>query len=635
MTIGPAAGSSGLAATRAFLRAPSALAAALALGVLLGLALIAPALWGAIAAKGSIMRSGESPSLEHLLGTDRLGRDLLSRTAVATRLSLSLAIAATAIAGLLGVPFGISLALAGARVRNAGLRLIDVLLGFPGILLAIFVTAIIGPSVHGAVIAIGVAFSPEFARLASTLALSVGGRDYIAAARVLGVGRTRLLRRYVLPNIAETLIIAVFSTTASALIAVSSLSFLGLGVQPPQFDWGRMLVEGVESFYATPVAALAPASLIAATGLALGFFGEALARAMNPLLWSRSGPELRPGAAPDHTMPVPGGVAAAAGEPLLHVDGLRVTYPSPHGAVAAVADVSFAVGAGEIVGIVGESGSGKSQTALAIARLVAYPGRVEARALRLSGTDLLGPATIALDRFLGRSLALVFQDPMSSLNPTLSIGTQVAEPAVVHQRLARADALRRAAQRMGEVHIPRPEERLRQYPHEFSGGMQQRVMIAMGLMNDPALIIADEPTTALDVTIQAQVIDVLREVNQRRGTAILLISHNIGVIAEICSRVLVMYAGRIVEDSSLTQLLDHPAHSYTRALMASVPDLATDRAQPLATIDGRPPEPSALPEGCAFAPRCPVAEERCRYRPPPLAVLSPGHLAACWLAPPE
>jgi peptide/nickel transport system permease protein len=618
---------------RAFLRAPSGIPAGLALAVLLTLAIVAPLLWGAAANKTNIMHSGEAPSPAHLLGTDRLGRDLLTRTLTATRLSLALALAATAIAGVLGVPLGITTALAAPRLRAAGLRLIDVLLGFPGILLAIFITAMVGASAQGAVFAIGIAFTPEFARLASTLALSVGGRDYVAAARVLGVGPAALLRRHVLPNIAETLTIAVFSTTASALIAISSLSFLGLGVQPPQFDWGRMLVEGVESFYATPVAALAPATMIAGTGLALGFFGEALARATNPLLWSPlESARTRFGIdAPSVTTPAD---APEDGPALLRVSGLTVSFPSPRGRIIAVDNVNFSLRPAEIVGIVGESGSGKTQTALAIARLVAHPGCVEARQLTLEGRDIAAARTVALDRFLGRRLALVYQDPMASLNPALTIGTQVAEPAIVHQRMKRSAALRTAAVRMGEVNIPQPDARLGQFPHEFSGGMQQRVMIAMGLMNEPTLIVADEPTTALDVTIQAQVIDVLKSINAQHGTAILLISHNIGVIAEICSRVLVMYAGRIVEDVPLASLLHRPAHPYTQALIDAVPDLGSDRARPLRTIEGRAPDLAAMPAGCAFAARCSQAADRCHQQRPSLQSIGPRHRAACWLATP-
>lgn len=615
---------------RAFVRAPSGIPAGMTIALLIGLAILAPDIWGAAAEKTSIMHSGEMPSTAHLFGTDRLGRDLFARTLTATRLSLSLAGIATLIAATLGIPFGVAIALAPPLFRMVGQRSINVLLGFPGILLAIFMTAILGASVQGAVAAIGVAYMPEFARLANTLTQSVGSRDYVAAARILGVRWPSLMWCHILPNIAETLTIAVFSTTASVLIAISSLSFLGLGVQPPMFDWGRMLVEGVESFYATPVAALAPAAMIAGTGLALGFFGEALARAMNPLLWSQPQQDAGTPAPADEPMERVPGTAST----LLIVRGLTVTFPSPRGRVVAVDAIDFSLRASEIVGIVGESGSGKSQTALAIARLVAHPGRITARQLTLQGQDLTTIRTLPLNQFLGQRLALVYQDPVSSLNPALRIGTQVAEPAIVHQRLSRKAALREAATRLREVNIPKPECRLSRFPYEFSGGMQQRVMIAMGLMNEPALIIADEPTTALDVTVQAQVIDVLKTVNARHGTAILLISHNIGVIAEICSRVLVMYAGRIVEDAPLDVVLRQPQHPYTRALVAAVPDLKSDRTQSLRTIEGRPPDLTSQPDGCAFAPRCSIALDRCRHEPPQLRQLATTHRTACWLATP-
>ncbi len=612
-------------AIRAFFRAPSGIAAAVFLLAIALLAVLAPIHLGEPATRMSMLHSGEGPSKDFLLGTDMLGRSILARSLVATWLSVSLTLAATAIAAVSGITLGVAVALAPPLLRRLGLRVIDILLSFPGILLAIAVTAVVGTTAEGAVVAIGAAYAPDFARLGSTLASAVAARDFVAAARVLGVPPFRLFRRHVLPNIGESMIVAIFATGASALVAVSSLSFLGLGVQPPQFDWGRMLVEGVDAFYTAPLAVLAPAILIACTGLALGFFGEALARALNPLLWSEGGQIAARAAAADATSP-----DRASASALLDVSGLRVTYPGGGGRIAVVDGVSFSVAPGEIVGIVGESGSGKSQTALAIARLVTAPGEVSAERLVLGGRDLARPGDH--DGFLGRQLAMIFQDPMSSLNPTLRIGMQVAEPARLHGGRTWAEAIELAAARLEEVQIPRPRDRLRDYPHEFSGGMQQRAMIAMGLVNEPALIIADEPTTALDVTIQAQIIEVLRGVNRRHGTAILLISHNIGVIAEICSRVLVMYGGRVVEDAALDTLLKASAHPYTRALIASVPGFDADRARDLDAISGRPPDPAAMPAGCAFAPRCTMVEARCRAERPPLRSLGPRHRSACWRA---
>ncbi len=606
---------------RAFLRAPSGLAAGIGLLAILVLAIVAPVWLGEIAAKTSVVRSGEPPSAEFWLGTDMLGRSILARVLVATQLSLLLALAATAVAAVTGVGFGIGVALGGRWVRRIGLRTIDVLLGFPGILLAIVVTAVIGTGVVGAVVAVGLSFAPEFARLASSLALSVAGRDYIAAARLLGVPPARMFWRYVLPNIGETLIVSIFAAASSALIAVAALSFLGLGVQPPQFDWGRMLIEGVGAFYETPLAALAPAAMIAATGLVLGFFGEALARALNPLLWTV---DIRRQAA---LPPVPHDAAPAVADAVLAVEDLAVTYPG-----ARVVDgVSLELAKGEIVGVVGESGSGKSQLALAIAGLIPPQGRVSGTR-RFLGHDLGRMPGPARDHLLGTRLALVFQDPMASLNPSLTVGLQVAEPGFIHGHRRRREAFRLALERLGEVGIPNPAARAARHPHEFSGGMQQRAMIAMGLMNDPALLIADEPTTALDVTVQAQVIDLLAQLNRDHGTAILLITHNIGVVAMAARRIVVMYAGRIVEDGPAPDVLGRPAHPYTRLLLAAAPTLDGPVDAPLAAIDGRPPDPADRPPGCAFAPRCPDAVARCGAAAPALAPVGDRHRAACWMA---
>ncbi|MGQ0548530.1 MAG: dipeptide/oligopeptide/nickel ABC transporter permease/ATP-binding protein [Armatimonadota bacterium] len=625
------------------LRAPTGAAALGAVMLLIALAIAGPVVWGSRARHIDVTRSQEAPSPDHLLGTDRLGRDILARTLAAARMSLGLALAAAATAALIGLPFGALITLLGHRVRNIGLRVIEVLLAFPPILLAIFVTAIIGPGAGGAVLAIGIAFSPYFARLANTLASAAVGREYVASARVIGVRPHRLLTRYVLPNIADTLAITTFNAVASSLIAVSSLSFLGLGVQPPQFDWGSMLTEGVNALYATPAAALAPAFVIAIAGLSMGFLGEALARAMNPLLWTapqgaaRHGPGARNGAASDlPTAPAASVLTGSIGPParraVLRVEGLTVRFPTPRRVITPVRDVSFAIGAGEIVGVVGESGCGKSLTALALAHLVPYPGVVSARTLELRGVDLLRIGSRGLHETLGTNLAMIFQDPLSSLNPALRVGGQLIEAPLAHGLLDASAARRRAVALMRDVHIPAPEMRMRQYPHEFSGGMSQRAMIAMALMRSPSLIIADEPTTALDVTVQAQIIDVLQEVNQRHGTAIVLISHDIGVISEICSRVLVMYAGRVVEDADVKTLLRDPAHPYTQALIAAVPGLEGDRAQPLAAIPGRLPDLDAIPPGCAFAPRCPFAVDRCRTDLPLLEEFADDRRVACWVA---
>ena len=291
--------------------------------------------------------------------------------------------------------------------------------------------------------------------------------------------------------------------------------------------------------------------------------------------------------------------------------------------------VSLTVRPGESVGVLGESGSGKSLTALAISRLLEAPASVRARRLTFQGTDLLTVDSRTERELLGASLGMVFQDPMTSFNPTRPVGRQLAEVSQQHQGLTRGAAWARAVDRLREVRVPSPGRRARQYPHEFSGGMLQRAMIGMGLMGAPALIVADEPTTALDVTVQREVLALLARIRAEEGLALLLISHDVTVVRDVCDRVLVMYAGRVVEELP-TDRLDEARHPYTRALLDAVPDLATSRDRPLAVVPGRPVDPAAMPTGCAFAARCHLATVRCRTDDPVLADAGPEQRVACW-----
>lgn len=315
---------------------------------------------------------------------------------------------------------------------------------------------------------------------------------------------------------------------------------------------------------------------------------------------------------------------------VLAVKNLTVRFPSRSQPVTVVDNLSFSIRKGQMLGIVGESGSGKTMTAMAISQLVPYPGQVTGTVI-LSGRDLatLGPSRLA--HFLGTHLAVVFQDPMTSLNPALKIATQLTEAVEVHRHTDHAAALKLATDRLREVNMSTPSVQLGRHPHELSGGMRQRVMIAMGLMSEPALLIADEPTTALDVTIQAQIMEVLSRIHATHDTAVILISHNLALVSQTCHRVLVMYAGRVVEELDTDQLA-RPLHPYTEALLNSVPDMGRDPAQPLAFIPGQAPDLSALPSGCPFHPRCPHAFDKCLAERPPLTKLRDGRRVACWVA---
>ena len=315
--------------------------------------------------------------------------------------------------------------------------------------------------------------------------------------------------------------------------------------------------------------------------------------------------------------------------PLLSVDRLTTVFDLPIGAVPAVDAVSFEIRAGETLGLVGESGSGKSVPALSILRLVQPPGRIAGGAIRFKGRDLLGLSEREMQAVRGADIALIFQEPMTALNPVFTIGDQIAETLAVHGRATGRGATARAVELLRAVRIPDAAARVNDYPHQLSGGMRQRVLIAMAIACQPSLVIADEPTTALDATIQAEILDLLREMKQTLDLSLLLITHDLGVIAETADRVAVMYAGRIVETGPVRAILRNPQHPYTRGLLASTPGGA--RGRRLTVIEGAVPMLGALPPGCAFNPRCPDRFEPCTSAPPPEYAVGPEHLARCYL----
>jgi oligopeptide/dipeptide ABC transporter ATP-binding protein len=319
-------------------------------------------------------------------------------------------------------------------------------------------------------------------------------------------------------------------------------------------------------------------------------------------------------------------------EPLLRVDNLRTYFHTPAGLARAVDGISFSISHGETVGLVGESGCGKSVASLSILRLISPPGRIEPGGrVELEGTNLLELSEREIRRVRGNRISMIFQEPAAALNPVFTVGDQIAEVARVHERVSRRDAWARAVDMMRQTGIADPERRAGEYPHQLSGGMRQRVMIAMALMESPALLIADEPTTALDVTIQAQILELLAELQGRVGMSILLITHDLGVVAESASRVIVMYAGEVVEESPVAELFAAPHHPYTEGLLAAVPRLGGSRER-LAVIPGTVPPATDWPSGCRFRDRCPYAWERCEREHPPLYEIGVGRVSRCHLA---
>ena len=322
-------------------------------------------------------------------------------------------------------------------------------------------------------------------------------------------------------------------------------------------------------------------------------------------------------------------------QPLLSLENLSAHYVSQQGTrvVRAVDDVTIRLGAGETLGIVGESGSGKSTLALTILRLLPPAARIVSGRMMFEGENLLDKSDEEMRRVRGKRIAMILQDPMASLNPLFTIGNQVGEAIRVHEGASRSSAWERAIGLLKSVRIASPQTRVAQYPHEMSGGMRQRIVGAIGISCEPRLLIADEPTTSLDLTIQAQYLNLLRELQREHGLALIFITHNLGIVAKMCDQLAVMYAGRVVEQGPVSRIFNAPAHPYTKALLGSIPRMADNRRQ-LTAIDGQPPDLSSLPAGCSFAPRCPSAFARCRAEAPPEFAVDDGRIARCWLAAP-
>ena len=323
-------------------------------------------------------------------------------------------------------------------------------------------------------------------------------------------------------------------------------------------------------------------------------------------------------------------------EPILQIENLKTSFMTSNGEVQAVRGVSFSVGKGEIVGLVGESGSGKSVTSMSILKLLADTAKIKEGKILFEGEDLTQYSKAQMRKIRGGKISMIFQDPMSSLNPLIPVGKQVAEMIREHHpEKSKEDIKKEVLELFSRVRIPEPEKRYKSFPHEFSGGMRQRVMIAMALANRPELLIADEPTTALDVTIQDQILKQLRELKKEYGTSIIFITHDLGVVAELCDRVVVLYGGLVMEEASIFDIFEHPSHPYTLGLLASIPALDQDKNKRLLPIPGSPPDMTKPPVGCPFAPRCPYARVICGSELPQMTEVSDGHHSRCWLLSPD
>ncbi|MFC4048689.1 dipeptide/oligopeptide/nickel ABC transporter permease/ATP-binding protein [Actinomadura syzygii] len=554
------------------------------------------------------------PSAAHWLGADELGRDQLSRMMFGARVALAASFEAVALGLAAGVPLGLLVGYLGGWWDRVAMRLADVAGSIPTLLFAFAIIAALGRGLTNAMLAISIVFALNLLRVTRGAVLVERERAYVDAARVLGLGRFRTMVGEILPNVAGPLVVQASIFLGVAQLFEAMLSFLGLGVGTGTASWGQMLDRSRTYAAEQPWLPVFPGLAVTCTVLAFNLLGDGLRDALGRagdtgLPWGRS--RRRP------VIHATGGAVSRMA--LLTVRGLDVRFPSEDGPVAVVDGVSFDVAEGEVFGLVGESGSGKTMTALAVAGLVPAPGTIGARAVRLDGRELTGRSDAELARVRGPGIAMVFQDPWDALSPVHPVGRQIAEPLRTHAGLSRRAARERAAELLAQVGVPDARRRLDDYPFQFSGGMAQRVMIAQALACDPRLLVADEPTAALDVTVQRQVLDLLLDLRERFRTSILLISHDLGVVAEVCDRVAVMYAGQIVETAPASRLFAAPRHPYTAALLAATPRATEQVAGALRTLPGTVPEPGARPAGCRFRPRCAFAVGACAAGPVPFA----------------
>ncbi|WP_439124811.1 dipeptide/oligopeptide/nickel ABC transporter permease/ATP-binding protein [Marivita sp.] len=543
-----------------------------------------------------------------LLGTDHLGRDLLSRLMWGTRLSLAVGFAAAIVAATLGAAIGIIAGFYGGRIDNIIMRGVDMLMAFPYILLALAIVAALGPGLFNALIAVAAVNVPFFARNIRGITVGIAHKEFVDAARLAGLSNTRIILSEILPNVIPVIVIAMSTTIGWMILETAGLSFLGLGSQPPQADLGSMLGEARSALITNPHTSVVPGVMILIIVMSINLLGDGVRDALDPRL--KSGALSRPMVTTQvrRSGPVP----EPSGKGLLEVQGLETQFHVKDRVYRAVGGVDLHVETGECLGIIGESGSGKSVTALSLMGLVASPpGVITGGAVHYDGEDLIGAPYRRLRDMRGRNVAYIFQDPLSTLHPLYRVGDQLIEAIRSHRPIGKAEGQAKAVELLNAVRIPNAEQRVSDYPHEMSGGMRQRVGIAMAVANDPDIIIADEPTTALDVTVQAQVLTILDDLRRSRGLAIVFITHDFGVVAQLCDRVAVMYAGRIVEEGSTDDILRAPRHPYTARLMACVPELGGGKRR-LESIAGLPPVVDNLPEGCAFADRCLKVQPECR-----------------------
>jgi peptide/nickel transport system permease protein len=592
------------------------------------------------------------PNHTNWLGTDDLGRDVASRLIAGTAVSMRVSFQTVGIALLVAVPIGLLAGYRGGATDQVLMRTMDGIMSFPALLLALVIAAVLGPGLNNAILAITIVLVPTFVRLTRASTLAVTQETFVEASRSIGTKTHAVLFRRVLPSVISPIIVLTSIMLGTALIVEASLSFLGLGIAPPNASWGNMLRRGFSFMLNHPFQMVPPGLAIALAVLSFNLVGDALRDALGLARtppakgqkWGRIGltsvadslvvERREAGAVEDVARPAI--VTLSAEQPtartagtLLSVRDLRIEFATESGLVTVVDGMSFDVKQGEVVGLLGESGSGKTVTSMAIMRLLTSPpALISSGEILFDGRDLLQMPFEEMAQIRGKSMSMVFQDPMSSLNPAYTIGNQLIEAVRLHQPCTKEQARTRSIEMLEHVGIADPAVRMKDYPHRLSGGMRQRVLIAMALVNQPRFLIADEPTTALDVTVQAQIIRLLKTLREEFNMGMIFVSHDLGVVAEIADRAIVMYAGELVEEAPIQELFRAPRHPYTKKLLTAVPQ-ATPIGTRLPFIPGVVPTPGHWPVGCRFASRCDEVSPECLSGRVDIVPVGERHTARC------
>lgn len=576
------------------------------------------------------------PSSEHLLGTDSLGRDLLSRLLFGGRVTLIGVVIATVVAITVGGAIGLLAGYLGRAVDSTTSAVAEMLMSIPTIAILLSIAAVTSRNITILMFVVGVLLSASVFRVFRAATLELRQELFVTAARTSGLTDFGILWRHIFPRLGAMVFIQAAIVASLALVVQVGLGFLNIDVKPPDPSWGNMVASASQTLYSGAWPMIVPGLAIVLTVVAFSLIGDfaqqtRTAHGRQIGLGGKVARSSTPTSTPPAAKQLPGSQRESDTPDtpnFLTLDDVSLSVPTPSGGTVLLIDgVSINVRPGEIVGLVGESGAGKSVTARSVLGIAAGNAQVSG-SIRYRGRELLGADESDLAKVRGKEIAFIGQDPMVSLSPTIRVGTQLAEAVRTHRNLSRKEAKTIALELLAQVRIPDPQAAAELYPHQISGGMAQRVVIAMALAGEPSVIIADEPTTALDVSVQMQILDLLRSLQRERSLAMLLVTHDWGVVADVCDRAVVMYAGQVVEQASVADIFNRSLHPYSAALRAADPHSQRPGVK-LVTIAGQVPPPGDWPTGCRFAARCDYATAACTSGPVSLSSPSAGRQVRC------